>query len=136
MTRADRIVRLGLAGAVALLGTLPAAAQPVQAWSAMEGVEPATLLQDIRDMPLSEVAIDDQPYCADDFEIAFTLSHDFGEEPIETAGAQGTELWGSDLLGTWTLVAPRDNETSCIIASGVGYSDDEGVDTYFTVAGL
>ena len=69
-------------------------------------------------------------------EIATTLAQDFGESPVETAGAQGTELWGSEIMGTWTLVAPRSDETSCIIASGVGYSEDLAVGDYFRVAGL
>ena len=141
MTRTDRIVRLGLAGAVAALAGLPAIAAPradqrVQGWSAMEGTSPAALVHDIRDLPLSEVALDDQPYCATDTEIAATLSHDFGETPVDSDGAHGTELWGSDLMGTWTLVAPRDDATSCIIASGVGFDDQQAVQAYYTVAGL
>ena len=51
-------------------------------------------------------------------------------------GVQGTQLWGSDQLGTWTLVAPRDDQTSCIIASGIGFSDDRSTQAYFQVAGL
>lgn len=140
MTRADRITRLGIAGAVALLSVTPALSasptQPIQGWSAMQGVTPAALVVDIRTMPVSEVATDDQPYCATDAEIAATLRQDFDEHPIELTGAQGTQLWGSDDLGTWTLVAPRDDQTSCIIASGIGFSDDHGAQAFFTVAGL
>ena len=140
MTRADRITRLGCAGVVALLSVTPALSaspnQPVQGWSAMQGIEPAALLEDIQSMPVSELAIDDQPYCAADAEIAATLEQDFAEHPVEMGGAQGTELWGSDQLGTWTLVAPRDDQTSCIIASGIGFSTDKTAEAYYTVAGL
>ncbi|MBM3603985.1 MAG: hypothetical protein FJX25_04330 [Alphaproteobacteria bacterium] len=142
MTRiAPRLARLGMAGSVALLTAMPALAasrpdQPVQGWSAMQGTDPATLLNDVQTMPLSAVAVDDQPYCATDDEIAQTLATDFNEQPIDTAGAGGTELWGSDLMGTWTLVAARDDDTSCIIASGIGYSDEKSADLFYRTAGL
>ena len=140
MTRADRITRLGCAGVVALLSVTPALSaspnQPVQGWSAMQGIEPAALLEDIQTMPVSEMAVDDQPYCADDAEIAATLEQDFAEHPVDMTGVQGTQLWGSDQLGTWTLVAPRDDQTSCIIASGIGFSDDRSTQAYFQVAGV
>lgn len=142
MTRtAPRIARLGLAGSAALLLALPAFAsnhadQPVESWSAMAGVEVATLLNQVEDLPLSEVAVDDQPYCAGDDEIAHTLQHDFAEAPVLTAGLGGTELWASDLMGTWTLVAPRADETSCIIASGVGFNEERDADVYYSSAGF
>ncbi|WP_410216318.1 hypothetical protein [Paracoccus sp. (in: a-proteobacteria)] len=142
MTRtAHRIARLGIAGSVALLVAMPALSasrpdQSVQGWSAMQGIDPATLLSQVQTMPLSEQAIDDQPYCASDAEIAQTLTQDFDEEPVNVAGAGGTELWGSDLMGTWTLVAARPDETSCIIASGIGYSDEKSAEAFYTVAGL
>lgn len=133
---AHRIARLGMAGSVALLAAGPALAapQPVQGWSAMQGVTPAALLVQVQDLPLSEVAIDDQPYCAPDAEIAHTLNHDFDENPVEATAE--TELWGSDQLGTWTLVATRADDTSCIIASGIGYSDEREAAVYYRTAGL
>ncbi|WP_265501220.1 hypothetical protein [Paracoccus beibuensis] len=136
---ANRIARLGLAGSVALLAAVPVSAatpthQPVEAWSAMQGVAPAALLQDIEDMPLSDMAIDDQPYCASDAEIAQTLDHDFSERRVDAEG--NTELWGSDQMGTWTLVAAREDQTSCIIASGIGYTDRREAEVYFRTAGL
>ena len=141
MTRADRIVRLGLAGSVVLLGAMPAFSasrsdQPLQVWSAMQGIAPAALLEDVHALPLSEMAIDDQPYCAADQEIAETLTTDFNEVPVDHSDDSGTELWGSDQLGTWTLVAPRADDTSCIIASGIGFTADRQTEAYYTVAGL
>lgn len=142
MTRtAPRIARLGLAGSAALLLALPAMAsnrteQPVQSWSAMDGVEVATLLDQVDTLPVSELAVDDQPYCASDTEIAQTLRHDFAETPVVTAGLGGTELWASDVMGTWTLVAPRADETSCIIASGIGFEEERDAEVYYSSAGL
>lgn len=142
MTRtASSLARLGMAGSAALLMAFPAlgatrADQPVQSWSAMAGVEVAALLAQVDELPLSEVAVDDQPYCASDGEIAHTLAHDFAEQPVVTAGASGTELWASDLLGTWTVVAPRADDTSCIIASGIGYSNEREAEIYYSSAGL
>lgn len=39
-------------------------------------------------------------------------------------------------MGTWTLVAPRADETSCIIASGIGFDAERDVETYYRTAGL
>ena len=104
----------------------------------MAGVPTADLLEDAQTMPLSEMAVGDQPYCAPDAEISRTLRHDFNEALVDTTGYQGmgTQLWGSDQMGTWTLVAPRADDTSCIIASGIGYAPDRGPDTFYSVAGL
>ncbi|MDO5614258.1 MAG: hypothetical protein Q4G14_13590 [Paracoccus sp. (in: a-proteobacteria)] len=116
----------------------PAAAAPIKAWSAMAGVEPAVLLHTAQELPLSAAAVDDQPYCAPNAEIAMTLRQDFAEQRIDTAGVQGhdTELWGSDLMGTWTLVAARDDDTSCIIASGIGFDTDTDSTAFYRTAGL
>lgn len=115
-----------------------ATAAPIKAWSAMAGVEPAALLVAAQEMPLSAVAVDDQPYCASDAEIAATLGHDFAERLIDSTGHDGhvAELWGSDLMGTWTLVAARPDNTSCIIASGIGYDDSTAHDAFYRTAGL
>lgn len=142
MTRtATRIARLTMAGSVALLTAMPAISatrpdQPVQAWSAMAGVPVQTLLEQSQDMPISDMAVGDQPYCAADAEIHQTLQHDFNEQPVDSQHHAQTQLWGSDQLGTWTLVAPRDDQTSCIIASGIGFDTAQDVDVYYTTAGL
>ncbi len=142
MTRtATRIARLTMAGSVALLTAMPAISatrpdQPVQAWSAMAGVPVQTLLEQAQDMPTSDMAVGDQPYCAADAEIHQTLQHDFNEHPVDSRHHAHTQLWGSAQLGTWTLVAPRDDQTSCIIASGIGFDTAQNVDVYYTTAGL
>lgn len=147
MTRiASRIARLGLAGSVVLSMAMPAVSatrpdQPVQAWPAMAGVPIEVLLERAQTLPVSDMAAGDQPYCAADAEIHQTLKHDFAESPVAGAGqdttAQDTtELWASDQMGTWTLVAPRADGTSCIIASGIGYDAGRDTDVYFHTAGL
>lgn len=142
MTRtAHRLGRFALAGSVALLTATSAFAatrpdQPVQGWSAMEGVAVTALLEQAQDMPTSDMAIGDQPYCASDGEIGQTLTHDFNEQRIEADASTGTELWGSEQMGTWTLVATRDDQTSCIIASGIGYQNDRDAEVYYEVSGL
>ncbi len=142
MTRtASRIARQMMAGSVALLMAMPAYSairsdQPVQGWSAMAGVDTATLLDQAQDMPTSDLAVNDQPYCADNSEIHQTLQEEFNENRVDTTSHQGTELWGSQQMGTWTLVAPRGDQTSCIIASGIGYDTQRDVEVYYKVSGL
>lgn len=142
MTRtAFRITRLGIAAGVAAVMAMPAMSatrpdQPVQAWSAMAGVDTATLLEQAQDLPTSDMAISDQPYCAVNTEIHQTLRHDFNEAPVAGDGHPATELWASAQMGTWTLVAPREDDTSCIIASGIGYDTARNVDVYYQTAGL
>ena len=142
MTRiATRIARVVMAGSVAALMAMPALSatrpdQPVQAWPAMAGVETATLLEQAQDLPTSDMAVGDQPYCAADSEIHQTLQDDFNEAPVPGDGHAATELWASDQMGTWTLVAPRPDDTSCIIASGIGYDMARNVDVYYQTAGL
>ena len=129
--------------AAALVAAAPAHAvtrpdAPVQGWSAMAGLPVPDLLRQAQELPTSDMAVGDQPYCAADAEIEHTLDHDFSEALVDAGGHQGmgTELWGSDQLGTWTLVAARTDGISCIIASGTGYSAQAEAETYYTVAGL
>lgn len=142
MTRiAQCTARLMMAGSVALLTAMPALAaarpdQPVQAWSALAGVPVPALLDRAGELPVTDMAIGDRPYCAPDAEITMVLEHDFNEAPVDDRTHSGTQLWGSDQLGTWTLVAPRADETSCIIASGIGFHPDRDVEIYYRTAGL
>ena len=49
--------------------------------------------------------------------MAQALADEFGGKKVAT-GAQGIALWGSDRMGTWTMVLERADATSCVIASG------------------
>lgn len=138
---ASRIAGLVAASSVVLLTAMPASAltradQPVQAWPAMADSDAATLLKEVQDMPLSDMALGDQPYCAADAEIRQTLEHDFAEARVDGNRHPGAELWGSASMGTWTLVAPRADDTSCIIASGIGYKPGRAIEVYYKTAGL
>ena len=104
-------------------------------WSAMAGMDPHAVAEMARSLPLSDQAADDQPWCDHRAEVERTLTHDFGEEKIATA-ARGMVLWGSELMGTWTMVLDRADATSCVIASGIGYSDGTNPQVFFTKAGL
>ncbi|RDW13304.1 hypothetical protein [Paracoccus thiocyanatus] len=104
-------------------------------WSAMAGLEPRAVREIARTLPASASAPEDQPWCERDADLENTLRHDFGETRIAD-GAQGTTLWGSDLMGTWTLVFERPDATSCVIASGIGFSDRASPQIFFTEAGI
>ncbi|MDB6178133.1 hypothetical protein PAF17_11560 [Paracoccus sp. Z330] len=142
MTRnAHRTARLISAGSVALLVAMPVLAsraddQQVQGWSAHHGIDSADLLRHAETLPQGGMTTSDQPYCAPNDEIDRTLRHDFNESPVENAGHDIARLWGSDQMGTWTLVAERQDQTSCIIASGIGYDADRKAEIYFETAGL
>lgn len=138
---AQRTASLMMASSVALLIAAPAQSatrpdQPVQGWSAMDGVAAGALLKQAGQMPVSDMAVGDQPYCAGDSEIHATLKHDFNETRVDDGQHEGAELWGSDQMGTWTLVAPRTDATSCIIASGIGFTSGRDVELYYRTAGL
>ena len=124
MTRiAIRIARFGMAGSVAALVALPAASatrpdQPVQAWPAMAGVDTATLLEQAQDLPVSDMAVGDQPYCAADAEIHQTLQQDFNETPVPGDGHAAIARIAST-SGPGTLrPAPTSRRSSCASSSG------------------
>ncbi len=107
-----------------------------QGWSAVAGMEPRAVREMARTLPLSDVATDDQPWCGRNAEIESTLRHDFDEEKVATVAAEDTTLWGSDLMGTWTVVLERPDATSCVIASGIGFRDGANPGTFLSRAGL
>lgn len=108
----------------------PTTATGLRGWSAIAGQSPDAVIEIARTLPLSQEATGDQPWCAQSAEIARTLSHDFDERKVAT-DANGTALWGSGLTGTWTMVLERANSTSCVIASGIGYSDAAAPGAFF-----
>lgn len=109
-------------------------AQP-HGWSAVAGMDTHQVMQIARHTEIGEVSSSEHPYCDLDQTVQETLAHDFGEKLI-SQGSQDTQLWGSSAMGTWTVVLARQDATSCVIASGIGYSEDANPGLYFTKAGL
>lgn len=110
------------------------AAQP-RGWSAVAGMDPRAVREMARTLPLSEQATGDQPWCGHDAEIEASLTHDFGETKVST-NARDTALWGSEMMGTWTVVLERADATSCVIASGIGFDTAASPQAYLTNVGL
>ncbi|HWL57365.1 MAG TPA: hypothetical protein VNQ78_11955 [Paracoccus sp. (in: a-proteobacteria)] len=110
------------------------AASP-RGWSAVAGMAPEAVREMARSLPVSPDAAPDRPWCDRDAEVEAALRQEFGEEKIAT-NAQDTALWGSELMGTWTMVLERPDATSCVIASGIGFSDGESPQAYFVKVGL
>ncbi|WP_017999280.1 hypothetical protein [Paracoccus sp. N5] len=135
---------LALAVAAPALSAAPAMATTMsreqnlanpRGWSAVAGMDPRAVREMARTLPLSDTVVADQPWCDRKAEVEATLSHDFGEEKV-AAGHEGSTLWGSALMGTWTVVLERPDATSCVIASGIGFSDGANPGVFFTKAGL
>lgn len=95
---------------------------PIKGWTAVAGLTGPAVLELARTLPLSAEARNDQPWCDSAAAVADALRSEFEEQPV-THRADGTQLWGSDLMGTWTVVLGRADGTQCIIASGIGYQD-------------
>lgn len=104
-------------------------------WSAVAGMDARDVREMARGLPASEEAVPGQPWCGRDAEVAASLRHDFEEERVASNG-HDTALWGSALLGTWTMVLERPDDTSCVIASGIGFRDGAAPSAYFTKVGL
>lgn len=109
-----------------------------RAWSSVAGMDTSAVMASAGSFATGEVAGADAPYCDVDNAVAQTLTHDFGESLVDDTkvGSANTQLWASPLMGTWTLVMARPDKTSCIVASGIGYSDDTNPDVFYAQAGI
>ncbi|MRX49817.1 hypothetical protein GI374_04985 [Paracoccus sp. S-4012] len=111
----------------------------VRGWSALEGTDTATLIANVDRFGTGIEAAVDAPYCDAHSNITASLIHDFGESFVDHAriGGNVTQLWGSDVMGTWTLVTARaDAQTSCVVASGIGFKSGANPDVFYVKAGL
>lgn len=104
-------------------------------WPAVAGMDVNSVLEMAKTAPVADQAGPSQPYCDQDAKVHQTLQQDFGEELV-SGGANDTQLWGSTVMGTWTVVLKREDATSCVIASGVGYADGANPRVFFVSAGL
>ncbi|MDQ2067821.1 hypothetical protein Q9295_15700 [Xinfangfangia sp. CPCC 101601] len=67
-----------------------------------------------------------QTYCDAHDEMVEGLKHDFAESlTTTTTNSEGLkiELWTSSLMGTWTALHHGSDGISCVVASGVDWSD-------------
>ncbi|MFI0396420.1 hypothetical protein [Paracoccus jiaweipingae] len=135
--------RLTLTAAAAMLALMPTAGlaklesradtqREPRAWTAIAGADTASVMEAARSQTANGA---ETPYCDATGTVQTTLDHDFGEAFV-SKGRDGTELWGSNLMGTWTLVMDRGDQTSCVVASGVGFNEKTSPQRYFALAGL
>ncbi|SMO74598.1 hypothetical protein [Paracoccus laeviglucosivorans] len=128
------IIALPATGALATITARSDNPEP-RGWSAVAGMDPRAVREMARTLPPSAEAVEDQPWCDMDAEVEASLKQDFDETKIATNG-RDTALWGSDLMGTWTVVLERPDQTSCVIASGIGFSGAANPAAYLTKVGL
>lgn len=133
--------------AAALIAALPVTAaqsaidthrQPeaaVKGWTAVAGMEGPAVLQMALTQRVDPMAQGDQPWCDSAAAVGDALSTEFDEAPV-TRRADGTQLWGSDTMGTWTVVLSRPDGLQCVIASGIGYQDGANPLAYYAKVGL
>ena len=93
------------------------------------------VLELARTLPVASEADGDQPWCDRSATVRDALRTEF-EEQMVTRHSDGTQLWGSDVMGTWTVVLSRPDDTQCVIASGIGYAAGENPATYLAKVGL
>lgn len=70
----------------------------------------------------------DVPYCDIRSKLTQTLDHDFAEKPrLEKtlSGNRSVELWASQIMGTWTAVYTRADGVSCVVSSGMNWTQGE-----------
>lgn len=113
----------------------PTHKEPVKGWTAVAGLSGPAVIEIARDMPIATEADREQPWCDHAGVVDSALKTEF-EEELVTKRADGTELWGSDVMGTWTVVLARPDNVQCIIASGIGYEDGTDPTTFYAKVGL
>lgn len=129
------IVALPVSAAQSSIERPAAQAQPVKGWSAVAGLSGAEVLDMARTLPRTADAAGDRPWCDTAATVQQSLDAEFDERMV-TRRDDGTQLWGSDVMGTWTVLLARADQTNCIIASGIGYQDGANPGTYYAQVGL
>lgn len=117
----------------AVQGRAENAAHP-KAWPAVAGLSAAQVVTLAASVPAGSTD-PDLPWCDADQKIESALTAEFGEKPV-AAARDGLQLWGSGTEGTWTMVLPRADDTSCVVVSGIGFRDAAAPGTFFDTAGL
>ncbi len=68
----------------------------------------------------------DQPFCDQTAKVAETLAHDFAETEQNNwvqGGDMKLQLWGSEVMGTWTLLHVGNDDIACVVSSGTGWAE-------------
>lgn len=101
-----------------------------RAYSAIEGMSVRDVMAVARTLPATTVD-PDQPWCDLSGAVDESLRAEFGEQRV--ANQDGLILYGSDEAGTFTLVMPRTDKTSCVVGSGTGYRDASNPSSIYSV---
>lgn len=104
-------------------------------WSAVAGMDVRAVIDLAHRLPTVTSNEPDEPFCAPEGDLAEILQQDFDEVPV-AHGSQETTLWGSQETGTWTLTLSRRDSTSCVVASGIGFSRDANPMRFYHQAGM
>ena len=81
----------------------------------------------------------DAPRCEAQAQMASILARDFSEHPVDrrvVGDGLHVVLWGSTEMGTWTLVHDGDDGVTCVVSSGIGWTDPSMADQIFANAPL
>ena len=108
---------------------------PVRGWTAVAGLSGPEVVELARSLPVETEASGNLPWCDAAPVVSAALKSEF-EENLVTRRADGTQLWGSDLMGTWTVLLERPDNTNCVIASGIGYQDGVDPGAFYAKVGL
>lgn len=125
---------MSVTAAQSAIETAPANA-PVKGWTAVAGMSGPAVVKLAHNLPSATEADGDKPWCDSSAAVRSALKSEFNESLV-THRDDGTQLWGSDLTGTWTLTLTRADDTQCVIASGIGYQDGADPATFYSKVGL
>ena len=129
------VAALTVTGAQSAVDPAPVEHAAVKGWTAVAGMSGAAVLELARTLPVPTEADGDQPWCDQAPVVRSALKAEF-EERLVTRRADGTQLWGSDMMGTWTVILDRADNTQCVIASGIGYQDGADPGAFYAKVGL
>ena len=108
---------------------------PVRGWTAVAGMSGPEVVELVRSLPARTTeASGNLPWCDAAPVVSTALKSEF-DENLVARRADGTQLWGSDMMGTWTVLLER-GDTHCVIASGIGYQDGVDPGAFYAKVGL
>ena len=135
LAAAVTVAVLSVTAAQSSVDRAPDLSGPVKGWTAVAGLSGPAVVEMARKLPVAANAESDKPWCDSKAVVDSALQKEFDERMV-TQRADGTSLWGSDVMGTWTVVLTRPDNVQCIVASGVGYEDGTNPGTFLSKVGL